>query len=79
MPSTTRKLNFLIREEIARELGNLVPTGRRSKVVNDALAKELLAIKRRRLTERLLSLREKGPILSTKEIVTTLKKDRERS
>jgi hypothetical protein len=78
MPSPARKLNFMIREEIARELGELVPPGRRSKVVNDALAKELLSIKRRTLTGKLLSLREHGPSVTTKDILAALKKDRER-
>ena len=78
MPSTARKLNFMIREDIARELGELVPPGKRSKVVNEALEKELLSIKRRKLTGKLLSLREQGPSVSTKDIVAMLKKDRKR-
>lgn len=78
MLSPARKLNFMIREEVARELEELIPPGRRSKVVNEALTKELQLIKRRKLTERLVSLRERGPAFTTKEIVTALKKDRVR-
>lgn len=78
MPSAARKLNFMIREDVARELGELVPPGRRSKVVNDALAKELLSIRRKRLAERMLALREQGPSVSTRDIVAILKRDRKR-
>jgi hypothetical protein len=68
----------MIREDIARELGELVPPGKRSKVVNEALEKELLSIKRRMLTGKLLSIREQGPSVSTKDLVALLRKDRKR-
>lgn len=77
MPTSARKLNFMIRDEIARDLEALVPAGERSRTVNDALAKELLSIRRRKLTERLDTLRKKGPPIATEEIVAALKKDRE--
>ena len=77
MPTSARKLNFMIRNEIARDLESLVPAGERSRTVNDALAKELLSIRRRKLTERLRALRKKGPAVATKEIVAALRKDRE--
>lgn len=79
MAGTARKLNFMIRNEIARDLEALVPPGERSKIVNEALARELLYIRRRRLTEKLRALRESGPSLSTDEIVAILRKDRERN
>ena len=41
MSSTARKLNFLIEEGICRDMERLVPAGKRSKLVNDALRKEL--------------------------------------
>ncbi len=74
--NTARKLNFMIRDEIARELEALVPAGERSRTVNDALAKELLAIRRRKLTDRLRTLRKKGPPVATEDIVAALRKDR---
>lgn len=79
MASTAKKLNFMIRNEVARELEELVPPGERSKVVNEALARELLAIRRRAITERLRAARERGPSLGTEKIVAALRKDRERS
>ena len=78
MANTARKLNFMIKDDIARELETLVPPGERSKIVNEALARELLSIRRRRLTEKLRVLRDSGPSLTTKEIVAMLKKDRRR-
>jgi hypothetical protein len=77
VPTPARKLNFMIREEIARDLESLVPAGERSRTVNDALAKELLAIRRRKLTERLRVLRKTGAAVVTEEIVAALRKDRE--
>lgn len=78
MAGTARKLNFMIRDEIARDLEALVPPGERSRTVNEALAKELLAIRRRRITIRLRAAREKGPALGTEKIVASLRKDRSR-
>ena len=77
MPTSGRKINFMIRDEIARDLEALVPAGERSRTVNDALAKELLSIRRRMLTERLDTLRKKGPTITTEEIVAVLQKERE--
>jgi hypothetical protein len=77
MPTSARKINFMIRDEIARDLEALVPAGERSRTVNDALAKELLSIRRRKLTERLDTLRKKGPTIATEEIVAALQKERE--
>ena len=77
MPGSARKLNFMIRNEIARDLEALVPAGERSRTVNDALAKELLSIRRRKLTERLRTLRKKGPAVGTENVVAALRTDRE--
>jgi hypothetical protein len=78
MSEKARKLNFMIRDDLAKELEELVPPGKRSKVVNEAILKELTAIRRQKLTQRLLAVREKSPSLSTEEIVSTLKQDRRR-
>jgi hypothetical protein len=52
--------------------------GKRSRFVNETLDRELLSIKRKRLTEKLRALRESGPSITTEEIVALLRKDRER-
>ena len=75
MAQKTKKLNFMIQNDLVRELEELVPAGKRSKVVNEAIMKELTAIRRQKLTEKLLTIRQKSPSLSTDEIVTTLKED----
>jgi hypothetical protein len=78
MPTSARKMNFMIRNEIVRDLEALVPAGERSRTVNDALAKELLAIRRRMITLRLRAARSKGLALGTEKIVAALRRDRGR-
>lgn len=77
MVQTSKKVNFMINDNVRKEFERLVPPGERSKIVNEALKKELISIKRKRLTERLLLLRSNN-VLSTKEILDALKKDRTR-
>jgi len=76
MAQKTKKLNFMIKNELVMELEELVPPGKRSKVVNEAIMKELMALKRQKLTEKLLVIKQKSPSLSTDEIVAALKEDR---
>ena len=78
MPRSTKKLNFMIRNELAKELEEMVPPGKRSRVVNDAIMKELIAIRRQKLTEKLLAMKQKSPSLSTDEILAAVKEDRRR-
>jgi Arc/MetJ-type ribon-helix-helix transcriptional regulator len=78
MASTARKLNFMINDDVAEELERLVPAGKRSRVVNEAIRKELERIRREALTEQLHVLREEGPIYAPGEVATELRKDRER-
>ena len=77
MVQTSKKVNFMINDNVRKEFERLVPPGERSKIVNEALKKELISIKRKRLTERLLLLRSNN-VLSTKEILDALKKNRTR-
>lgn len=76
MGRTTKKLNFLIDESICDELERLVPAGKRSKVVNKALRKELDAIRRKKAAEKLLSSQSTGKKFSNTEIIEGLAKDR---
>ena len=75
MRSTAKRVNFLIEETLSRELAELVPAGKRSQVVNEALRKELEIIRRKAAISRLVS-GSKGKRLSTREIVSALEKDR---
>ncbi len=70
------KANFILEDKVKEELESLVPSGKRSKVVNEALKKELLRIKRKKLTERLLLLRSQAPKVPIEEILRTLKDNR---
>jgi len=76
MAQKSRKLNFHIEESICRGLESLVPAGKRSKVVNEALRKELELIRRKNAVERLFSTPNKGKGFSSHEIVDALSKDR---
>jgi hypothetical protein len=76
MGRASRKLNFLIEERICRDLEDLVPAGQRSKVVNEALRKELEAIRRGRAVEKLLSSGRRGRRFSNSEILEGLSRDR---
>jgi hypothetical protein len=78
MAPTTRKLNFLIREDVVRDLEEMVPAGERSRLVNDVLRRELASLKRRALTERLTIIRERGPVYAPAAVVKDLRKDRSR-
>ena len=72
-----KKMNFLLEEDVVQELQTLIPRGKKSKVVNEALKKELLRLKRQKNTERLLKLRQRGTKVKMSEIVESLKADRE--
>ena len=76
MKRPTRKLNFLIEELICRDLEQLVPLGRRSQVVNEALRKELESIRRKKALEKLIETRPAMQKLSSQEIVRELSQDR---
>jgi antitoxin component of MazEF toxin-antitoxin module len=78
MSDSARKLNFMISEEVAAELEKLVPAGKRSRVVNEAIRKELERLRRESLTERLHVLRESGPLYKASEIEADLRQDRSR-
>ena len=54
----------------------LIPAGKRSKVVNDALRKELELIRRRSAVNRVLAVSDKGRKMKTAIIVAGLSSDR---
>jgi hypothetical protein len=77
MGQTSRKINFLIDNDVAREMEDLVPAGKRSKVVNEALRRELELIRRRSAVSELIEESNRGKKLSTAAIVAGLSADRE--
>lgn len=78
MVQAARKLNFMIKNDVAVELETLVPQGQRSKLVNNAIIKELALFRRNVLTGRLMALRNRTPKISTDEIVEAVSNDRNR-
>jgi len=78
MAQTAKKVNFMVNNNVRKEFERLVPPGERSKIVNEALRKELNLIKRERLTEKLLSIRAKSPSLSTDDITGIVRENRAR-
>lgn len=76
MSSTAKRCNFLIEESVSRDLAELVPVGKRSQFVNEALRKELELIRRKKAVSLLLNATSKSKRLSTREIVSALQKDR---
>lgn len=72
------KVNFILDEAVQEELKMVVPPRQRSKMVNEAIKKELLRIKRRSASEKLLLIREKTAKYNSSEINAQLEKDRKR-
>jgi len=76
MPNTVRKLNFLIEESVCRDLESLVPAGKRSRLVNEALRKELELLRRKSAVEHLLASSPHQEGYSHADILECLAKDR---
>lgn len=79
MGAPLKKLNFFVEEDVRREIEALVPAGRRAKVINEALRRELLRIKRMQVAEKLKALKSEGAAVSDHGIVAALRKDRKRA
>jgi len=76
MPNTARKLNFLIEEGVCRDLERLVPAGKRSRLVNEALRKALELLRRKSAVEQLLASSSRQGGYSHPDILEFLAKDR---
>ena len=72
------KVNFVLDDDVKSELEDLVESGLRSRVINNALRKELLSIRMRQLSDRLDDLRKQTKVVSTREIVRLIRRDRGR-
>ncbi len=73
------KVNFVLDDDVKAELDQLVESGMRSGVINEALRKELLHIKRQKLAQAHDEIRAKTRRVSTQAIVNSLRRDRGRS
>ena len=72
------KVNFTLDDDVREELVRLIPARKRSRVVNEALRKELLRRSRVLAMERLMQLRKKTGTLTARDIVESVRKDRSR-
>ena len=77
MAQRSRKINLLIQKDVEQEMERLVPASQRSKVVNEALRRQLELIRRKSAASRILSESAHGRRLSTAAIVSGLSHDRE--
>ncbi len=73
------KVNFVLDEDVKRDLDALVESGMRSRIINDALRKELLLIKRRKLALEQDRLRGQTGKVPSGKIVQIIRRDRSRS
>jgi len=73
-----RKVSFTLDDDVHRELVRLVPPRMRSRVVNEALRRELLRRRRQLATDRLMRLRDATGTLRAREILDAVHRDRKR-
>jgi hypothetical protein len=78
MAQTSRKLNFMIDNDVADELEKFVPSGQRSRVVTQAIIHELALQRRKSITNSLLQLRLQSPKTTGKKLHSELAGDRQR-
>jgi len=72
------KLNFMIDQEVKETLEKYVPSGSRSRVVNEALRRQLDLLKRKKITAKLAGIRNKNVLMDTAAIVVEVKKGRKK-
>jgi hypothetical protein len=72
------KVNFVLDEDVRQELNALAPPRKRSRVVNDALRRELLRKRRELAHERPKALHGKIEPMTDREIVESVRRDRAR-
>jgi hypothetical protein len=72
------KVNFILDPDVQEEMIRLIPPRKRSRVVNEALRKELQRRRRGLAMERLKEIRQETGTLHGREIVASVRKDRAR-
>ena len=72
------KINIVLDDDVKADLDELVESGKRSRVVNAALRKEILSIRRQRASARLDRLRSSAGRTSTAEVIRLIRRDRRR-
>ena len=72
------KVNVVLDDDVKADLDRLVDSGKRSRVINNALRREIHLISRRAANARLDALRNTTKPVSTDDIVTLIRRDRGR-
>ncbi len=72
------KVNIVLDDDVKAELDRLVKKGMRSRIINDALRRELQTVRRQAAGKRLDRLRIKTKSTSTSEIVRIIRENRGR-
>jgi hypothetical protein len=72
------KVNIVLDDDVKADLDRLVETGMRSRVINRALRKEILAIRRQRASRRLDEMRQTTRRISSSAVVAQIRRDRGR-
>ncbi|GJL49833.1 MAG: hypothetical protein NPIRA01_10600 [Nitrospirales bacterium] len=73
------KVNVSLQDDVHEDLLKLVPSRKRSDVINEALRKELLHRKRQLAAVRITQLRKRSATLPGREIVKAIREGRSRS
>lgn len=72
------KVNIVLDDDVKRELDRLVESGSRSRIINQALRKELLQVRRRAVSVNVKRLRKRTRPVASREVVELLRRDRRR-
>lgn len=72
------KVNIVLDDDVKSDLDRLVESGRRSRVINAALRRELQLIRRHGAADRLDALRRRTRPVPSSEVVALVRRDRSR-
>lgn len=72
------KVNVVLDDDVKADLDRLVDSGKRSRVINNALRREIQLISRRAANARLDELRASTKPVSTHDVVKLIRRDRGR-
>ena len=72
------KVNIVLDDDVKADLDRLVESGKRSRVINAALRREILMLRRQRASRRLDELRKTTRVVATSELVNLVRRDRGR-
>jgi Arc/MetJ-type ribon-helix-helix transcriptional regulator len=72
------KVNLVLDDDVKADLDRLVESGKRSRVVNAALRREFLTMRRQQASRRLDTLRRSGKVVPASEVVKLVRRDRGR-